>query len=119
MKRDQSLQPRERLLAAADKLFYGDGVHAVGIDRVLAEAGVAKQSLYNLFGSKEELVRVYLSERYGRLRLRIEQATSACAPPRDPILRIFDVVNASINEPGFRGCAFTNAAAEARHAGPI
>ena len=51
---------RERLLTAANELFYAEGVHTVGIDRVIERAGVAKASLYNTFGSKDELVRVYL-----------------------------------------------------------
>ena len=50
---------RERLLAAAGELFYAEGVQTVGIDRIIAHAGVAKASLYNIFGSKEELVRAY------------------------------------------------------------
>ena len=53
---------RERLLTAADELFYQEGVHTVGIDRVIEQAGVAKASLYNTFGSKDELVRAYLEE---------------------------------------------------------
>ena len=54
---------RERLLAAANELFYDEGVHTVGIDRVIEQAGVAKASLYNTFGSKDELVRTYLQTR--------------------------------------------------------
>ena len=50
---------RERLLAAANELFYAEGVQTVGIDRIIERAGVAKASLYNLFGSKEELVAAY------------------------------------------------------------
>ncbi|HEY4188196.1 MAG TPA: helix-turn-helix domain-containing protein, partial [Polyangia bacterium] len=52
--------PRDRLLSAANELFYEEGVRAVGIDRVIERAGVAKASLYSTFGSKEELVRSYL-----------------------------------------------------------
>ena len=55
---------RERLLAAANELFYNEGVHTVGIDRVIEQAGVAKASLYNTFGSKDELVRAYLETRH-------------------------------------------------------
>src|SRR5579871_4336130 len=54
---------RERLLLAADRLFYEEGIHSVGIDRVIEEAGVAKASLYKNFGSKDELVRAYLDRR--------------------------------------------------------
>ena len=52
---------RDRLLASANELFYSEGVHSVGIDRVIEHAGVAKASLYNSFGSKEELVHAYLA----------------------------------------------------------
>ena len=55
---------RERLLAAASELFYDEGVHTVGIDRVIERAGVAKASLYNTFGSKDELVRAYLEQKH-------------------------------------------------------
>src|SRR4051794_603668 len=55
---------RERLLAAADELFYEEGVHIVGIDRVIERAGVAKASLYSAFGSKDELIRQYLMRRH-------------------------------------------------------
>ena len=58
---------RERLLAAANELFYNEGVHTVGIDRVIEQAGVAKASLYNTFGSKDELVRAYLESRHTRI----------------------------------------------------
>src|SRR5664279_4910680 len=68
---------RERLMTAADELFYEEGVHTVGIDRVIEHAGVAKGSLYNTFGSKDELIRAYLEGRHARMaRRRI--------PPRRP-----------------------------------
>ena len=59
---------RERLLAAANELFYAEGVQTVGIDRVIERAGVAKASLYNTFGSKENLVRAYLESRHEATR---------------------------------------------------
>ena len=55
---------RERLLAAADELFYEEGVHTVGVDRVIERAGVAKATLYSAFGSKDELIRAYLAARH-------------------------------------------------------
>src|SRR4051812_30650251 len=61
--RGSRLNVRERLLAAADELFYKEGVHTVGIDRIIDRAGVAKASLYSAFGSKEELVVAYLNGR--------------------------------------------------------
>ena len=64
---------RERLLAAADELFYADGVHSVGIDRVIERAGVAKATLYSAFGSKDELIRCYLTARQAARREAVER----------------------------------------------
>ena len=58
--KERAAAARSRLLAAADELFYSEGVHTVGIERVIEHAGVAKATLYNAFGSKEGLVRAYL-----------------------------------------------------------
>ena len=55
---------RQRLLAAASELFYAEGVHTVGVDRIVARAGVAKATLYALVGNKDGLVRAYLTERH-------------------------------------------------------
>src|SRR4051794_29251115 len=113
------LTARERLLAAADELFYAEGVHSVGIDRIIEHAGVAKASLYNTFGSKDELVRAYLSARHDRRRDRISAAVAARETPRDRVLAVFDVLEAAVAEPTFRGCAFAKASAEADHAGTV
>ncbi|MEV6056765.1 TetR/AcrR family transcriptional regulator [Streptomyces sp. NPDC052107] len=106
---------RERLLAAAARRFYADGVAATGIDTITAEAGVAKMSLYNNFSSKADLVRAYLDARHeewlGLYRARLEQARG----PRDGVLAVFDAYAdhaAFAYEHGFRGCGLLNAAAE-------
>ena len=104
--------PRERLLAAASELFYEEGIHTVGIDRVLERAGVAKASLYSTFGSKDELVRAYLLLRAERRQRRISERLARLADPRARILAVFDVLGEVAAEPGFRGCAFVNASAE-------
>src|SRR6201996_9792456 len=80
---------RERLLDAADELFYEEGIHIVGIDRVIEKAGVAKASLYSTFGSKDELVRAYLTRRYQRRRARIETWVDRYDEPRDRLLAVF------------------------------
>ena len=67
----ERVSARERLLAAASELFYEDGVHTVGVDRIVERAGVAKATLYTLFGSKEGLVRAYLTERHDATRERM------------------------------------------------
>jgi AcrR family transcriptional regulator len=103
---------RERLLAAANELFYDEGVHTVGIDRVIERAGVAKASLYNTFGSKDELVRAYLHGRRDANVRRITDAMSTGTTPRDKLLAIFESQAPVFARSDFRGCAFVAAAAE-------
>ena len=103
---------RDRLLAAANELFYEEGIHTVGIDRVIERAGVAKASLYSTFGSKDELVRAYLMKRAEARRVRITTRIARYDDPRDRILAIFDLLGELAALPTFRGCAFVNASAE-------
>ena len=103
---------RERLLDAADELFYEEGIHIVGIDRVIEKAGVAKASLYSTFGSKDELVRAYLNRKYEQRRTRITEWVARYDTPRDKLLGVFDALGESIAQPGYHGCAFANATAE-------
>jgi len=103
---------RDRLLAAANELFYEEGVHTVGIDRVIERAGVAKASLYSTFGSKEELVRAYLAGRAEARQRRISDRIARHDNPRDRILSIFELLGEQIAAPTYRGCAFINASAE-------
>lgn len=105
---------RERLLVAADELFYEGGIHTVGIERVLERAGVAKASLYDCFGSKDELVRAYLQSRHEARKARIAQWLQRYATPREQLLGVFDALRDSMAQPGFRGCAFTRVTAEAQ-----
>jgi AcrR family transcriptional regulator len=105
---------RERLLAAADELFYEEGFNLVGIDRVIERAGVAKASLYDCFGSKEELIRSYLQQRHEARQLRMGERLARHATPREKILAVFDSMAEAAAKPDFRGCAFSRAGAEAR-----
>jgi AcrR family transcriptional regulator len=105
---------RERLLAAADELFYEEGFNLVGIDRVIERAGVAKASLYDCFGSKEELIRAYLQERHEARQLRIRERLARHVTPKEKILAVFDSMAEAAAKPDFRGCAFARASAEAR-----
>ena len=105
---------RDRLLAAADKLFYSEGVHVVGVDRIVERAGVTKASLYNTFGSKEELVRAYLEQHMRRRQERIARILTANHTPRARIVGIFAEVEELLAGSEFRGCRFISAAAEAR-----
>jgi AcrR family transcriptional regulator len=105
---------RERLLAAADELFYEEGVHTVGVDRVIERAGVAKATLYSAFGSKDELIRAYLAARHAARQERMTRKLARFDTPRERLLGVFDILGETIAEPGFHGCAFVNASAEAR-----
>ena len=94
---------RERLLEAADRLFYEQGVRAVGIDRILAEADAAKASLYSHFGCKDELVAAYVARRLEQSRTAIDRHVEAF-PAEERALRFFDYVVEMTTQPDFRGC---------------
>jgi AcrR family transcriptional regulator len=113
------LSARERLLASANELFYNEGVQSVGIDRVIEHAGVAKASLYNSFGSKEELVHAYLLERQATTTARVTAAIEAEEDPRAKVLAVFESQARSQRRPGFRGCAFVAASAESKPGGLV
>jgi AcrR family transcriptional regulator len=110
---------RERLLAAANELFYKEGVHTVGIDRVIEHAGVAKATLYSAFGSKDELIRAYLAGRHEVRRARMTEQLARYDTPRERLLGVFDVLGDSFTDPAYHGCAFVNASAEAGPGSPI
>ena len=103
---------RERLLAAAEELFYQDGVQSVGIDRVIERAGVAKASLYANFKGKDDLVRAYLDARFEARRASIETKLALQEAPRDKMLAVFDAMTEPLAKRNYRGCAFLRATAE-------
>jgi AcrR family transcriptional regulator len=111
--------PRERLLDAATELFYAEGVHTVGIDRVIERAGVAKASLYSTFGNKEGLVRAYLEGRHEIVLERLTRAVAAETDPVERLLAVFDAQATQFDRPDYRGCAFVAAAAESPADGQI
>ena len=97
------------MLDAAQALFYAEGIHAVGIDRIIAEAGAAKATFYHHFPSKDDLVCAYLEEQSGR----IQRATAIRgASHHEKIIAVFEDLGEVVCGPGFRGCPFINAAAE-------
>ena len=110
----QRRSARERLLAAADELFYAGGVHVVGVDRIVERAGVTKASLYNTFGSKDGLVRAYLENHFRRRQARIADILAANKTPRERILAVFAEVEGLLAGSAFRGCRFISAAAESQ-----
>lgn len=109
--KSRELAVRDRLLDAADRLFYAEGIRAVGIDRVLAEADAAKASLYGHFGCKDDLVAAYVDRRIQRARASIE-AFVAEMPPAERAVRIFEWVLAWAETPGFRGCPLQHVVSE-------
>ncbi|TVT46222.1 TetR/AcrR family transcriptional regulator [Amycolatopsis rhizosphaerae] len=101
-------EARERLLRTASELFYAEGIRAVGVDRVLAEANVTRATFYRHFPSKDDLVVAYL-----RTVDEAARAVAARAKPGPERLRATVAEMAElVCSPGFRGCAFINAAAE-------
>jgi AcrR family transcriptional regulator len=111
--------PRERLLAAADELFYGEGVCSVGVDRILKQADVARASLYSSYGSKEELVKAYLATRSAAWQAMVaEVLPTRWSTPRERILGVFELLGEWFVAPGYHGCPFINASAEARPGSP-
>jgi AcrR family transcriptional regulator len=105
---------RERLLEAAEELFYREGINTVGIDRIIERAGVAKASLYDCFGSKEELIRSYLQLRHDARRQRLTEGLKRFATPREKLLGVFEIQGDAFRAQSFRGCPFVRASAEVK-----
>ena len=116
-----SSNPRKRLIEAGLKLFYRDGFHATGIDAVLAEAGVAKKSLYTHFRSKEHLILAVMRRRDELFRnWLIREVEKAAQDPMSRLLACFDVIERWVKSRDFYGCACINASAEfGNHSDPI
>lgn len=105
-------EARERLLRTAGQLFYAEGIHTVGVDRLVAESKVTNATFYRHFRSKEDLAVAYIGSVDQAIRAQIDSLTAADVPP-DGILRgIGASLVEQIRSPGYRGCAFLNAAAE-------
>jgi AcrR family transcriptional regulator len=106
--------PRDRLLTAADELFDAEGVHVVGVDRLIHEAGVARASLYSAFGSKDELVRAYLERHFQERQAHLAEVLSQHSTAKERLLALFIDLEEAIAGSEFRGCRFISATAEAR-----
>ncbi|MGC4769718.1 TetR/AcrR family transcriptional regulator [Micromonospora sp. DT44] len=105
-------EARQRLLATATRIFYSEGIHSVGVDRIIAEAKVTRATFYRHFPSKDDLILAYLREIHEMDRGAVDTVITANARPVAPLLAIANFIAESIQSPGFRGCAFLNAAAE-------
>ena len=102
----------QRLLDAAERLFYRRGVQAVGVDAIVAEAGVGTKTLYARFGSKKGLVEAYLRRRDQRWLDWLRSQVAAAEPGRPRVLAVFEALGSWFADPGFHGCAFINVAGE-------
>lgn len=106
-------QRRTQLIETALRLFYRHGFHATGIDKLLAEAGIAKMTLYKHFGSKDALILACLAERDRLFRAWFESEIDRRGKTgRDRLLAVFDILEAWFKSRDFHGCLFINAAAE-------
>lgn len=102
-----------RALEAAGRLFYERGIHAVGVDLIAAEAGVTKKTLYDRFGSKEQIVVEYLADRDERWRAFLAPYLDAVRPsPAAGVLAVFDASRAWSAQHSGKGCSMVNAHAE-------
>lgn len=106
-------QKREHLIEVATELFNRFGYHAAGIDRVIAQAGIAKTTLYRHFGSKDELIVAVLRRVDERFRDAMRQAVDTSArKPRQKLLATFDYLEGWFKDASFYGCPFMSAAGE-------
>jgi AcrR family transcriptional regulator len=105
-------QDRQRLLDAAESLFYGRGIQAVGMDRLRAESGLPLKRIYQLFPGKDEMIVAFLRRRHERMMGSIEAFVALAEPGEPRVLAIFEWLRNWFREPDFRGCPWMNAYGE-------
>ncbi|MER7577208.1 TetR/AcrR family transcriptional regulator [Streptomyces sp. NPDC126514] len=102
---------KDRLLDAAAELFYRDGV-SIGVEALCRSAGVSKRSMYQLFGSKDEVLAASLERRVPEYEARLVPPPEDAATPRERILGLFERLEQGSGEPDYRGCPFLAALVE-------
>lgn len=105
-------EPRERLLRTASELFYREGIHAVGVDRIVTEAGVTRATFYRHFPSKEDLVEAYLAVEDEHIRAAFAQAEGGSDDPERLLELVIEALADDVARHHTRGCPFINASAE-------
>jgi AcrR family transcriptional regulator len=110
-------EARLRLLTTASQIFYAEGIHSVGVDRIISEAAVTRATFYRHFPGKEDLVLAYLQGADAAIRGQDTAAIGTGRAPADAVRDIAVSIAEGIRSPGFRGCAFLNAVAEYPDAG--
>jgi AcrR family transcriptional regulator len=103
---------KRRILETANRLFYDEGIRSVGIDRLISESGVTKATFYKHYGSKDRLIVEYISQRHSLARESVDAVIRESSEPRLALQALIDQTVADVVSPGFRGCAFINAATE-------
>lgn len=103
---------KQRILETADRLFSDQGIHTVGIDRLISESGVTKATFYKHYGAKDKLIIEYLKNRHESVKSDVEPIVAAASTPVDALKELFALVERDTRREGFRGCPFVNAAAE-------
>ncbi|MGY4435659.1 AcrR family transcriptional regulator [Bradyrhizobium sp. F1.13.1] len=108
-----ALAPRERILKTASDLFYRFSINSVGIDRIIAESGVAKMTFYKHFPSKADLIATYLRYKSAVWFQMLSTSTErAGLTPVERVLAVFDALEQPLLAPSFRGCPFAKGRAE-------
>jgi AcrR family transcriptional regulator len=105
---------KERILETADRLFTDEGIHIVGVDRLISESGVTKATFYKHYGAKDTLIFEYISARHEKTRETVEEIVASAAGPEAAIRALVAHIVGELQREGFRGCAFINAATEYR-----
>ncbi|MFD5969893.1 TetR/AcrR family transcriptional regulator [Streptomyces sp. NPDC060311] len=105
-------EARDRLLGTATRIFYAEGIHSVGIDRITAEAQVTRATLYRHFSGKEDLILAYLDQADRGIRGQVTAARGSTDSAAGQVRAVARSIADGIRSPGFRGCAFLNAVAE-------
>jgi AcrR family transcriptional regulator len=103
---------RSAVLDAADRLFYSKGVQAVGMDQLRTAAGIPLKRIYQLFPSKDEILRQVLIRRNEEWTRRVLAKADAAGSPREKLLSVYDFLGEWFREDDFRGCAFINSFGE-------
>lgn len=109
---EPEVDPAQRVVDAADELFYARGIRAVGMDDVRNAAGVSLKRLYSLFPSKDSLVLAVLRKRHAMWTEGLTAAVESIEEPRERLLAVYDYLAEWFAEDGFRGCGFINAFGE-------
>ncbi|MCS0500371.1 TetR/AcrR family transcriptional regulator [Protaetiibacter mangrovi] len=110
-------EARERLLRTASELFYREGIHAVGVDRIVNEAGITRATFYRHFPGKEDLVEAYLDEEDAHIRAAFAEAGAQSDEPRRLLELVIEGLADDVALHHTRGCPFINASAEYPDAG--